>query len=78
MSPAIPSSSGGVPEGSGGLIARYHHETGAFYFEGTFSAGLPDGVLLVEEPGRKQRTREFRAGKDVGNGAATEVQRLMF
>jgi hypothetical protein len=69
---------GGVPEGSGGLIARYHHETGAFYFEGTFSGGLPDGVLLVEEPGRKQRTREFRAGRDVGNGAATEVQRLMF
>jgi hypothetical protein len=68
----------GVPEGSGGLIARYHHETGAFYFEGTFSAGLPDGVLLVEEPGRKPRTREFRAGKDVGNGASTEVQRLMF
>jgi hypothetical protein len=68
----------GVPEGSGGLIARHRQRTGALYFEGTFSAGLPDGVLLVEEPGRKPRTREFRAGRDVGSGAVTEVQRLMF
>jgi len=68
----------GVPDGSGGLIARYRHATGAFYFEGTFSAGLPDGVLLVEEPGRKPRMREFRAGRDVGNGAVTDLQRLMF
>jgi hypothetical protein len=69
---------GGFPEGSGGLIARYPHETGAFYFEGTFRAGLPDGVLLVEEPGRKTRTREFRAGRDVGTGTAADLQRLMF
>ena len=69
---------GGVPEGSGGLIARYRHATGAFYFEGTFRAGQPDGVVLIEEPGRKPRTREFQAGRDVGNGALAEVERLKF
>jgi hypothetical protein len=34
--------------------------------------------LLVEEPGRKARTREFRAGRDLGNGADGDVARLAF
>lgn len=69
---------GGLADGTGGLIARYHNQLGAYYFEGSFARGLPDGALLVEEPGRKPRAREFRAGKDAGNGAAGDVARLAF
>jgi predicted small secreted protein len=69
---------GGLADGTGGLIARYHNQLGAYYFEGSFARGLPDGAMLVEEPGRKARTREFRAGKDAGNGAAGDVARLAF
>jgi hypothetical protein len=68
----------GLADGTGGLIARYRNQPGAYYFEGSFARGLPDGVMLVEEPGRKPRTREFRAGKEAGNGAAGAVARLAF
>lgn len=68
----------GLPHGTGGLIARYRNETGAYYFEGSFARGQPDGVLRIEEPGRKPRSREFRAGKDVGNAAMEQVVRLEF
>jgi len=68
----------GLSSGTGGLIARYSTETGAYYFEGSFSGGLPNGVMLIEEPGRKPRIREFRAGKDVGNGAEENLQSLVF
>lgn len=68
----------GLAEGTGGLIARYGNQSGGFYFEGSFARGLPEGVLLVEEPGRKARTREFRAGRDLGNGAYGDVARLAF
>jgi hypothetical protein len=68
----------GLADGAGGLIARYRNQLGAYYFEGSFSAGQPDGVLQVEEPGRKPRIRAFRAGRDIGNGAGGDVQRLAF
>jgi hypothetical protein len=68
----------GMPSGTGGMIARYARQTGAFYFEGGFDRGLPNGVVQVEEPGARPRIREFRAGKDVGNGAAEQLTRLTF
>lgn len=68
----------GAPSGIGGMIARHPGQTGAYYFEGTFSDGLPDGIVLVEEPGGRARVREFRGGKDVGNGAASRLQPLVF
>jgi len=68
----------GMPSGTGGMIARYSRETGSFYFEGSFKEGVPDGVVLVEEPGGRSQVREFRAGKDVGNGAASQLQTLTF
>jgi hypothetical protein len=68
----------GLADGTGGLIARYRSQLGAYYFEGSFARGLPNGVMLVEEPGRKPRTRVFQAGKDAGNGAAGDVTRLAF
>jgi len=68
----------GLPSGTGGMIARYSSEAGAFYFEGAFENGLPNGVVRVEEPGARARIREFRAGKDVGNGVADQLTRLTF
>jgi len=68
----------GLPSGTGGMIARYSSETGAFYFEGAFENGLPNGVVQVEEPGARPRIREFRDGKDVGNGVAGQLTRLTF
>jgi len=69
---------GGLADGVGGMIARYRSQPGAYYFEGTFRDGVPDGVLRVEEPGSKVRVREFRTGKDAGAGPAGDVQRLVF
>jgi len=68
----------GLADGVGGMIARYRSQPGAYYFEGSFRNGVPDGVLRVEEPGGKVRVREFRTGKDAGTGAAGDVQRLVF
>lgn len=72
------SAAGGLAQGAGGLIARYRTERGAYYFEGSFEAGQPNGVLVLEEPGRKPRVREFRDGKDVGSGRLSEARRLEF
>jgi hypothetical protein len=44
---------------------------GAAYFEGSFAAGLPNGVVRVEQPGEALRWREYRAGNDVGRAEAT-------
>jgi hypothetical protein len=68
----------GMPSGTGGMISRHSRETGSIYFEGSFKEGVPDGVVLVEEPGGRSQVREFRAGKDVGNGAADRLQPLTF
>jgi hypothetical protein len=68
----------GLPSGTGGMIARYSRETGSYYFEGSFKQGVPDGVVLVEQPGGRSQVREFRAGKDVGNGAADQLRTLTF
>jgi hypothetical protein len=68
----------GRPSGTGGMITRNGGLSGAYYLEGQFRDGLPDGVLLVEEPGRKPRVRQYRAGKDVGGAAAAEVRGLVF
>ena len=68
----------GMPSGTGGMIARYSNQTGAYYFEGDFKNGVPNGVVQVEEPGGRPRVREFRAGKDVGSGTAEKLQRLKF
>ena len=68
----------GMASGTGGMITRDTNQAGALYLEGTFSNGLPDGALRVEEPGRKPRTREFRAGKDVGSASENQLKRLTF
>ena len=60
------------------MIARYASETGAFYFEGAFANGQPDGVVRVEEPGARPRVREFRNGKDVGSSTESQLKKLTF
>jgi len=72
------SAAGGMPSGTGGMITRNSGDVGALYFEGSFKQGLPNGVVQVEAPGVRPRIREFRAGKDVGSGAADKLQSLTF
>jgi hypothetical protein len=48
------------------------------YFEGSFSGGAPDGVVKVEEPGRKSRVRTFRAGRDAGAADPEDLQPIEF
>jgi hypothetical protein len=68
----------GLANGNGAMIVRTTGEAGATYYEGSFADGLPDGVLLVEEPGRKPRIRTFRAGSDAGSADADQLQRVQF
>jgi hypothetical protein len=68
----------GMASGTGAMIFRSPNETGAIYYEGDFEGGLPDGVVRVEEPGRKPRVRKFRAGSDRGSANESRLQRLRF
>jgi len=68
----------GQANGTGAMILRSPGEVGAVYYEGNFSQGLPDGVVLVEKPGRKPRVRKFRAGKDVGSADADQLRPIQF
>jgi hypothetical protein len=67
-----------MASGTGAMIFRSPHEIGAIYYEGDFVAGLPHGIVRVEEPGRKPRVREFRAGSDRGSADESRLQRLRF
>jgi hypothetical protein len=70
--------SAGTPSGTGGMIRHYAAREGAYYFEGDFRNGLPDGVVQVEAPDQRPRIREFRLGQDVGSASASELTRLTF
>ncbi len=74
----VGSAESGRASGTGAMIYRSPLEIGAIYYEGSFSEGLPDGVVLVEQPGRKPRVRKFRAGVDRGTGDPEALQRLRF
>jgi len=68
----------GLAEGVGAMMFRSPARTGAVYFEGQFRGGVPDGVVKVEEPGRKSRVRTYRAGRDDGPASADDLQRVPF
>jgi hypothetical protein len=68
----------GLASGTGAMIFRSPSEVGAVYYEGEFSQGLPDGVVRVEQPGRKPRVRKFRVGADAGSADADQLQSLQF
>jgi hypothetical protein len=68
----------GLAAGMGAMILRDASDSGAVYFEGHFSDGLPDGIVLVEEPGREPRVRNYRAGRDAGAADLDDLQRVRF
>jgi len=72
------SANSGFASGIGAMIVRSPKELGANYYEGHFRDGLPDGVILLEEPGKKSRVRQFQAGKDRGSADPSSLQRLVF
>jgi ribosome modulation factor len=69
---------GGLASGTGGMIVRGAGFSGARYFEGGFADGRPDGVVRVEEPGKKPRFREFKGGREVRGASANNWNRLTF
>ena len=74
----VGSARSGLAEGVGAMIFRSPAETGALYFEGEFQRGVPDGVVSVEEPGRKGRVRMYRAGQDIGAASDAQWRRVQF
>lgn len=68
----------GLASGTGAMIVREAPEVGAVYYEGDFDQGRPDGVALVEKPGRKPRVRKFRSGSDAGSADADQLRSLQF
>ena len=74
----VGSAKSGHAAGTGAMIYRSPREIGAIYYEGSFREGMPDGVVLVEEPGRKPAVRKFRAGVDKGSADPEALQGLHF
>jgi len=74
----VGSAESGHATGTGAMIYRSPREIGAIYYEGSFREGMPDGVVLVEEPGRKPAVRKFRAGVDKGSADPEALQWLHF
>ena len=72
------SADSGLASGTGAMIFQPLEEAGVVYYEGDFREGLPDGVVRIEEPGRKPRVREFHAGSDQGAAEEDRLQRLQF
>jgi len=68
----------GLAEGVGAMIFRSPDLAGAVYYEGDFRAGQPDGVVHVEQPGRRPEVRRFEAGIDRGRGEVEQLQRVDF
>jgi hypothetical protein len=68
----------GLASGTGAMILRSPGEIGPVYYEGDFSQGLPDGVVLVEKPGRKPRVRQYRAGAEAGSADADQLRSVQF
>jgi hypothetical protein len=74
----VGTAAGGLAEGTGAMIFRSPGQSGAVYYEGSFSAGMPHGVVRVEEAGRKPRVRSFREGVDRGTADVGQLQRIEF
>jgi len=72
------SATGGYAQGSGAMIIRSERSIGAIYYEGQFQQGLPDGVVKLEQPGRKAEIRRFSKGKDAGAADPEQYSPLSF
>jgi hypothetical protein len=74
----VGSAQSGSAHGTGAMIYRSPLEVGAIYYDGDFMAGVPDGTVWVERPGRKPAIRQFRAGVDKGAGDPLTLTRVRF
>ena len=68
----------GMALGTGAMILRQADQLGSTYYEGDFSNGRPDGIVMVEQAGQPRRYREFRAGIDVGKGDENRMPKVSF
>lgn len=68
----------GMASGTGAMIIHRDGQLGATYYEGGFKAGLPDGVVRVENAGEAPRLRLFRSGADIGKGKAADLKSPRF
>ncbi len=68
----------GLADGVGAMIVHLPGKTGATYYEGAFSRGLPHGVVRVEAPGRKPRVRRYLAGVDAGSADSDQLKMVQF
>ena len=59
-------------------LRRQAGRPGDEYYEGSFAAGLPNGVVRVETAGSPDRLRTFEAGRDVGRGDPGSLQPFSF
>jgi hypothetical protein len=62
----------GRADGTGAMIVRTGSSSGATYYEGAFTAGLPDGPVRVEAPGEAPRWRRYAGGADQGRAEPGE------
>jgi hypothetical protein len=60
------------------MLERNMNGIGALLYDGTFVAGLPEGNIRVEQPGRKPRFRTYQRGMDTGRGNADQWQPWKF
>jgi hypothetical protein len=68
----------GLAQGLGAMIMRSPASIGAIYYEGQFEQGLAQGIVRLEQPGRKTETRKFSRGKDVGAADEQQLSPLSF
>jgi hypothetical protein len=68
----------GMAQGRGVMLEHNMHGIGALLYDGTFVAGLPEGNVRVEQPGRKPRFRTYQRGMDTGRGKADLWQAWKF
>jgi len=68
----------GMASGTGAMIFSSAREEGAVYYEGSFDKGVPDGVVRLEEPGKKPSVRQFHAGHDRGSADPEQWHKLVF
>ena len=61
----------GQPHGKGYLIS--HSPKGSQSMEGSFIAGLPDGIIRLTQPGENGKLRRFESGQDIGSAPAGSV-----
>ena len=68
----------GMASGTGAMIKQLAGQNTPVYYEGTFSKGLPDGVVEIEKAGEKAALRKFRAGVEVGKASESRWKRMKF